>query len=143
MTDGAGCIGSHTVLALLKAGYGVVVLDNLVYRHQELVEDILQVKLVVADTNDRITLDRLFATTKWIRERMLADFDRAYDVQSVVFRFFNASGANPEGLWGEDHNPETHLIPLVLLTALGKRESISIFRHFSCIKIVFNYFAWD
>ena len=66
VTDGAGYIGSHTVLALLKAGYGVVVLDNLVYRHQELVEDILQVKLVVADTNDRITLDRLFATTKWM-----------------------------------------------------------------------------
>ncbi len=68
-----------------------------------------------------------YATTKWIGERMLADFDRAYGVRSVVFRFFNASGANPEGLVGEDHTPETHLIPLVLLTALGKRESISIF----------------
>jgi UDP-glucose 4-epimerase len=68
-----------------------------------------------------------YATTKWMVERMLADFDRAYDLRSVVFRFFNASGANPEGLIGEDHNPETHLIPLVLLTALGKRSSISIF----------------
>jgi UDP-glucose 4-epimerase len=68
-----------------------------------------------------------YATTKWMVEQMLADFDRAYDLRSVVFRFFNASGANPEGLLGEDHNPETHLIPLVLLTALGKRKSISIF----------------
>jgi UDP-glucose 4-epimerase len=67
-----------------------------------------------------------YATTKWMVEQILADFDRAYDLQSVVFRFFNAAGANPEGLLGEDHLPETHLIPLVLLTALGKRESISI-----------------
>jgi UDP-glucose 4-epimerase len=67
-----------------------------------------------------------YATTKWMVEQILADFDRAYDVRSVIFRFFNAAGANPEGLLGEDHHPETHLIPLVLLTALGKRESISI-----------------
>jgi UDP-glucose 4-epimerase len=67
-----------------------------------------------------------YATTKWMVEQILADFDRAYDVRSVVFRFFNAAGANPEGLLGEDHQPETHLIPLVLLTALGKREAISI-----------------
>jgi len=67
-----------------------------------------------------------YATTKWMVEQILADFDRAYDLRSVVFRFFNAAGANPEGLLGEDHHPETHLIPLVLLTALGKRESISI-----------------
>ena len=67
-----------------------------------------------------------YATTKWMVEQMLADFDRAYDLRSVVFRFFNAAGANPEGLLGEDHQPETHLIPLVLLTALGKREAISI-----------------
>lgn len=67
-----------------------------------------------------------YATTKWMVEQILADFDRAYDLRSVVFRFFNAAGANSEGLLGEDHHPETHLIPLVLLTALGKRESISI-----------------
>jgi UDP-glucose 4-epimerase len=67
-----------------------------------------------------------YATTKWMVEQILADFDRAFDLKSVIFRFFNAAGANPEGLLGEDHQPETHLIPLVLLTALGKRESISI-----------------
>ncbi len=67
-----------------------------------------------------------YATTKSMVEQILADFDRAYDLRSVVFRFFNAAGANSQGLLGEDHQPETHLIPLVLLTALGKRESISI-----------------
>ncbi|BDI17035.1 hypothetical protein ANSO36C_28370 [Nostoc cf. commune SO-36] len=60
-------------------------------------------------------------------ERILSDFDVAYGFQSVRFRYFNAAGANPNSLLGEDHNPETHLIPLVLMTALGKRESISIF----------------
>jgi UDP-glucose 4-epimerase len=60
-------------------------------------------------------------------ERILSDFDVAYGLKSVRFRYFNAAGANPDCLLGEDHNPETHLIPLVLLTALGKRKSISIF----------------
>lgn len=60
-------------------------------------------------------------------ERILADFDVAYGLKSVVFRYFNAAGADPTGLLGEDHNPETHLIPLVLMTAFGKRESVSIF----------------
>jgi len=60
-------------------------------------------------------------------ERILADFDVAYGLKSVCFRYFNAAGADPSGLLGEDHNPETHLIPLVLQTALGKRQSVSIF----------------
>ena len=67
-----------------------------------------------------------YATTKWMVERILDDFAAAYDLKSVSFRYFNASGADPDGLLGEDHNPETHLIPLVLLTALGQRQSISI-----------------
>lgn len=67
-----------------------------------------------------------YATTKWMVEKMLADFDRAYGLKSVRFRYFNAPSAEGSGLLGEDHNPETHLIPLVLLSALGKRESISI-----------------
>jgi UDP-glucose 4-epimerase len=58
---------------------------------------------------------------------MLADFDVAYNLKSVTFRYFNASGANPQGLLGEDHEPETHLIPLALLTALKKREFLSVF----------------
>lgn len=206
MTGGAGYIGTHAVLALQKAGYEIVVLDNLEYGHRELIEEILQVKLVVGDISDRPFLDELFAnhqiaavmhfaayiavgesvakpakyyhnnvngtltlleamvasevktlvfsstcaiygmpkqmpmkedhpknplnpyaSSKLMVEQILADFATAHDLRSVVFRYFNASGANPDGLLGEDHNPETHLIPLVLLTALGKRESISIF----------------
>ena len=206
VTGGAGYIGSHTVLALKQAGYNVVILDNLVYGHRDLVEKVLQVELIVGDTGDRALLDDLFKTrdiaavmhfsayayvgesvtdpakyyrnnvvgtltlleamltasvkkfvfsstcatygepefvpipethpqnpinpygaTKLMVERILSDFDIAYGFKSVRFRYFNAAGANPSGLLGEDHNPETHLIPLVLMTALGKRESISIF----------------
>ncbi len=68
-----------------------------------------------------------YATSKWMVERILSDFDTAYNLKSVRFRYFNAAGADPNGLLGEDHEPETHLIPLVLLTAFGKRESILIF----------------
>jgi UDP-glucose 4-epimerase len=60
-------------------------------------------------------------------ERILSDFDAAYNLKSVSFRYFNAAGADPNGLLGEDHIPETHLIPLVLQTALGRSESIFIF----------------
>jgi UDP-glucose 4-epimerase len=48
-------------------------------------------------------------------------------LRSVRFRYFNAAGADPLGRLGEDHNPETHLIPLVLMTALGKRDNITIY----------------
>jgi UDP-glucose 4-epimerase len=206
VTGGAGYIGSHTVLALQQAGYGVVVLDNLAYGHQDIAKDVLKVELVVGDTCDRPLLDNLFATrdiaavmhfaaftyvgesvtdpakyyrnnfvgtltlleammaasvnkfvfsstcatygvpkivpipedhpqdpispygvSKLMVEQALKDFDSAYEFKSVRFRYFNAAGADPAGRLGEDHVPETHLIPLVLLTALGKRESISIF----------------
>ncbi|MGI8500694.1 MAG: UDP-glucose 4-epimerase GalE [Hassallia sp.] len=206
VTGGAGYIGSHTVLALLQAGYEVIILDNLVYGHRDLVEKVLQVELIEGDTGDRPLLDNLFSTrniaavmhfsayayvgesvtdpakyyrnnvvgtltlleamlaasikkfvfsstcatygvpevvpipedhpqnpinpygaTKLMVERILSDFHTAYDFKSVRFRYFNAAGADPQGRLGEDHNPETHLIPLVLQTALGKREFISIF----------------
>jgi len=64
VTGGAGYIGSHAVLALKNTGYGVVVLDNLVYGHRDLVEKVLQVELIVGDTNDRSLLDELFASHK-------------------------------------------------------------------------------
>jgi len=206
VTGGAGYIGSHTVLALKQAGYSVVVLDNLVYGHQDLVDTVLQVEFVRGDIGDRALLDQVFAqypiqavihfaayayvgesvtdpakyyrnnvvgtltlleamvqagvknmvfsstcatygvpqqvpipedhpqnpinpygATKLMVERILSDFDQAHGLRSVRFRYFNAAGADPEGRLGEDHNPETHLIPLVLLTALGQRDHISIF----------------
>lgn len=206
VTGGAGYIGSHAVLALQAAGYEVVVFDNLVYGHRDIVQSVLKVELIEGDTNDRALLDRVFASrpfsavmhfaayayvgesvsqpdkyyrnnvtgtltlleamvaagiknfvfsstcatygvpktvpipedhpqdpinpygaTKLMVERILADFDRAYDFKSVAFRYFNAAGADPGGRLGEDHQPETHLIPLVLMAALGQRDSISIY----------------
>lgn len=67
----------------------------------------------------------VYGRTKLIIEQMLQDFDVAYGLKFIALRYFNASGAD-FGI-GEDHNPETHLIPLVLQVALGKRKSISIF----------------
>ena len=68
-----------------------------------------------------------YGASKLAVERILQDFDAAYGLKSVILRYFNAAGAEPSGLLGEDHEPEPHLIPLVLYTALGLRKSISIF----------------
>jgi UDP-glucose 4-epimerase len=206
VTGGAGYIGAHAVKALEDRGFQVIILDNLVYGHRELVEANLKAKLVVGDISDRSFLEQLFSTTKieavmhfaafayvgesvtdpakyyqnnvvgtltlldvmrqhgvtnfvfsstcatygnpqtipiaedhpqqpinpygagkLTVERVLQDYDPAYGLKSVIFRYFNAAGADPDGLFGEDHNPETHLIPLVLQTAAGKRASVSIF----------------
>jgi UDP-glucose 4-epimerase len=68
-----------------------------------------------------------YGETKLAVEKMLKWMDAAYGLKSMVFRYFNAAGADPSGEIGEDHEPETHLIPLILQTALGLREKISIF----------------
>src|SRR5207253_748537 len=60
-------------------------------------------------------------------ERILADYECAYGLRSVSLRYFNAAGADPDGELGEDHNPETHLIPQVLDVASRKRQYITIF----------------
>jgi UDP-glucose 4-epimerase len=206
VTGGAGYIGSHTVLALQERQYPVIVLDNLVYGHQELIEKIPNVQLIIGDISDPIILDKIFTTydisavmhfaayayvgesmtepakyyrnnvvgtltlleqmlqaginkivfsstcatygipqtipvpetqvqnpinpygmSKLMVEKILHDFELAYRLKSVIFRYFNAAGADPKGRLGEDHQPEPHLIPLILLAALGKRDSISIF----------------
>ncbi len=206
VTGGAGYIGSHTALLLKEAGYDVLILDNLVYGHRDIVEPVLKTNDMVGDICDRALLARIFTSfnieavihfaayayvgesvakpakyyqnnvagtltllnamltagvekivfsstcatygiphiipipethpqnpinpygaSKLMVERILADFSAAYGLQSTIFRYFNAAGAHPNGLLGEDHQPETHLIPLVLQTALGLRDSISIF----------------
>lgn len=68
-----------------------------------------------------------YGRTKLMFERLLTMYEKSYGLSSVALRYFNASGADPSGEIGEDHAPETHLIPLVLQTALGLREYISIF----------------
>lgn len=68
-----------------------------------------------------------YGRSKWMVEQVLADYERAYGLKSVCLRYFNAAGADPDGLLGERHEPETHLIPLVLQTLSGKRPHISVF----------------
>lgn len=68
-----------------------------------------------------------YGRTKLMVEQILEDYDRAYGLKSVSLRYFNAAGAHPEGLLGERHVPETHLIPLILQVASGRREAITVF----------------
>ena len=68
-----------------------------------------------------------YANTKLIIEMLLRDFEVAHGIKSVCLRYFNAAGAHPDGELGESHEPESHLIPLVLFTALGKREKVLVF----------------
>lgn len=68
-----------------------------------------------------------YGKSKWMVEQILADFDQAYGLKSICLRYFNAAGADPSGLLGERHQPETHLIPLVLQAASGRRDHISVF----------------
>jgi UDP-glucose 4-epimerase len=68
-----------------------------------------------------------YGFTKLVIERTLADYARAYDWGYAALRYFNAAGASVDGDLGEDHDPETHLIPLVLQVALGQREHVLVF----------------
>lgn len=68
-----------------------------------------------------------YGATKMMVERMLRDFDHAYGLKSISFRYFNAAGADPAGDIGEWHVPETHLIPIVLEVAAGRRGEVRIY----------------
>ena len=81
-----------------------------------------------------------YGRSKLMLEDILKEYETAYGLRSVSLRYFNASGADPLGLIGEDHKPEHHLIPIVLQVALGQREQVSIFgtdwptRDGSCVR---------
>jgi len=68
-----------------------------------------------------------YGRSKLILENILADYDKAYGLKSISLRYFNAAGADPDGKLGERHNPETHLIPLVLQVASGRRKEVNIY----------------
>lgn len=68
-----------------------------------------------------------YGRSKWMVEQMLEDYDRAYGLKSICLRYFNAAGADPDGELGECHEPETHLIPLVLQVASGRRPHIGVY----------------
>src|SRR5438093_952046 len=97
VTGGAGYIGSVASEHLVKAGHEVVVFDNLSQGHRAAVPD----------------------------EAMLYWLEQTRGLRYACLRYFNAAGATAER--GEDHDPEMHLIPLVLGVALGKRESVTVF----------------
>lgn len=77
--------------------------------------------------NDSTMPTNPYGETKLAMEKMMKWCDRAYGLKYVALRYFNACGAHPTGLIGENHNPESHLIPLILQVPNGKRESVSIF----------------
>lgn len=205
VTGGAGYIGSHTVRLLASQGRSIVVLDNLVYGHDQAIVD-PQVELVVGDVGDAALLRRLFeqhrfgavvhfaafafvgesvtdplkyyqnntaepikllqimqefgcrvfvfsstcatygvpdklpitetntqapinpyGRSKLMVEHILADCGHAWGLRSACLRYFNASGCSPDALIGEDHRPETHLIPRVLMAVTGEIDRIEVF----------------
>ena len=203
ITGGAGYIGSHCTLDLIRAGYDCVVLDNLSYGHKEAlqtknfckvdlsnIDEIKEVfkkypieavihfaafayvgesvenpqkyyynnvvntlnllnvmlennvkKIVFSSTcatygnpkyvpiNEKHPQNPInpYGATKLMIERILQDYDVAYGLKYIALRYFNVSGADHEANIGESHSPETHLIPLVLQTALGTRDCIKVF----------------
>ncbi len=68
-----------------------------------------------------------YGRSKFMVEQILRDFERAHRLKYISLRYFNAAGADPEGEIGEDHRPETHLIPLTLKVALGQHPEVTIF----------------
>lgn len=79
------------------------------------------------DEKERIIPGSPYGESKNIIERMLLWLDRTHKLRYAALRYFNAAGASPTGKRGEDHDPETHLIPRVLQVALGQRDKISIY----------------
>lgn len=203
VTGGAGYIGSHYVLYERSRGNEVVVLDNMIYGHQEAV---LEAPLVLGDLGQKELLHRVFSDyevdavvhfaafasvnesvsfperyyhnnvvgtltlldamrdhgvkhfifssscatfgnpqyspmdekhpqqpinpygeSKLICEKMMAAYDHAHGLRFTALRYFNAAGADPEGRIGESHDPETHLIPIILQVATGQREKVTIY----------------
>jgi UDP-glucose-4-epimerase GalE len=205
VTGGAGYIGSHTVRLLAAQGRKIVVLDNLVFGHEQAIVD-PGVELVVGDVGDQALVQDLFAKhrfgavihfaafayvgesvtnplkyyqnntaepikllqvmqefdckvfvfsstcatygvpdklpitesngqnpinpygrSKLMVEWILKDCGSAWGLRSACLRYFNASGCSPDGKIGEDHDPETHLIPRVMMAVTGEIEYLEVF----------------
>ncbi|MGL4524028.1 MAG: UDP-glucose 4-epimerase GalE [Spirochaetia bacterium] len=68
-----------------------------------------------------------YGNSKFMVEKILKDYEKAYGLKSVILRYFNAAGSDEQGLIGESHVPETHLIPKVLMAAVGSAPAITVF----------------
>jgi UDP-glucose 4-epimerase len=106
--------------AMREAGVGKIVFSSTCSIYGEAAEMPLREDMPADPGNP-------YAFTKHAIERMIGDFARAYGLGHVLLRYFNAAGADPDGSHGEDHAPETHLIPIVLEVALGQRECVGVF----------------
>jgi UDP-glucose 4-epimerase len=82
---------------------------------------------VPIDENHSKTPINPYGKSKLMVEEILKDFEFAYDLKYVSFRYFNAAGHDPEGELRERHNPETHLLPIIMQAANGQRDSVSVF----------------
>ncbi len=81
------------------------------------------------DENERVDPGSPYGESKLMIERTLHWADRIFGMRFACLRYFNAAGADPGGRLGEDHDPETHLIPLVIDAALGRRPEVAVFGH--------------
>jgi UDP-arabinose 4-epimerase len=102
------CEVEHLVFSSTCATYGMPVTERIAEDHPQ------------APINP-------YGRSKLMVESILQDYDTAFGLRSLSLRYFNAAGADPEGEIGENHDPETHLIPLILDAALGRRPHITVF----------------
>jgi UDP-glucose-4-epimerase GalE len=143
--------GTEAVMHFAAFAYvGVSVRDPAMYYHNNIVGSLTLLAAMRAAGVDRIVFSSSCATygipqrvpitedhpqnpispygfTKFVIERALADYCHAYGLGYAALRYFNAAGAAADGTLGEDHDPETHLIPLILQVALRQREYVEVF----------------
>ena len=110
--------GINLLGALVKAGVRQFVFSSTCATYGE------PQQIPIDETHQQLPTNP-YGWSKLFVERILADYDRAYDLKFVALRYFNASGASPDR--GERHEPETHLIPLVLQTAQKKLDHVTVF----------------
>ncbi len=114
--------GIHLLDAMLEAGVKRIVFSSSAAVYGEPVR-------IPMDEDHPAAPVNVYGTTKLIMENMMKKYAEVYGLRFASLRYFNAAGADPDGLIGEDHDPETHLIPLVLDAALGRRKEITVFGH--------------
>ncbi|MFN3301495.1 MAG: UDP-glucose 4-epimerase GalE [Patescibacteria group bacterium] len=86
-----------------------------------------QPKKMPIEENTQLRPTNIYGQTKYIFEKLLEYFDKKYNLKYISLRYFNAAGADPSGEIGEDHRPETHLIPNILKVALGQKRYLEIY----------------
>ncbi len=110
----------HLLLGLQKAGVSKIVFSSTAAVYGEPEKTPIEEDFPHNPTN-------VYGRTKLVIEHMLSDFSAAYGLRYVALRYFNAAGAAEGGAIGEDHNPETHLIPLILKAAQGVRDHVAVY----------------